>query len=264
MPTARVTTEQVEHFMADIPSPLTDPASHGGARGLGEWIGQTRRRGGDGMGQGDAVPPRTRPLGGPSKRLADLAVAGVAITLLAPVMLMIALLILVTMGRPVFYAHERIGFRRKPFGCLKFRSMVRDPDETLRRHFLAHPQARREWIDTQKLRDDPRITFVGRMIRKSSLDELPQLLNVVRGEMSCVGPRPVIADELDRYGAREPLYLSVRPGMTGLWQVSGRSSVDYDRRTALDEEYVVNWSLWLDLKILVLTIPAVTKVHDAA
>lgn len=250
--------------MADIPSPMTKSASQGVSRGLDEMFGAIGGRGSDGRVQAETTPVQGRPLGGPTKRAADLAVATAAIVLLAPVTLMIILLILVTMGRPVFYAHERVGFRRKSFGCLKFRSMVRNPEDALRRHFLTHPEAEREWIETQKLRDDPRVTFVGRMIRKSSLDELPQLLNVLRGEMSCVGPRPVIVEELARYGACEPLYLSGRPGMTGLWQVSGRSSVDYDRRIALDEEYVLNWSLWLDLKILFKTFPAVIKIRDAA
>ena len=206
----------------------------------------------------------TARVGGGFKRGFDLAVATVAALVLLPVAAMVALLVLVTMGRPVFYQHQRIGFRRQPFGCHKFRSMVRDPDEALRRHLAQNPEAALEWEATQKLRRDPRVTFVGRMLRKSSLDELPQLLNVLRGEMSCVGPRPVTEEELDRYGAQAQLYLSTRPGMTGLWQVSGRSSVGYARRVALDQSYVRCWSPWLDVKILARTVVTLIRVRDAA
>lgn len=212
-----------------------------------------------------AAPAREKgPVGGPLKRTLDIAVACLSILLLSPLALLIAALILVTMGRPVFFRHPRIGFGQKVFNCHKFRSMVRNPEEVLRCHLQNNPAAAREWADTQKLRRDPRVTFVGRMLRKSSLDELPQLLNVLSGEMSCVGPRPVVADELDRYGSKAQLYLSTRPGMTGLWQVSGRSSVDYERRIELDQTYIESWSLWLDLKILVRTIFVLMKFDDAA
>lgn len=223
-----------------------------------------RRGGSESVAVGGSNSSDDRPLGGSLKRGVDLVVAATSIVLLAPITLLIVLLILVTMGRPVFFAHPRVGFKRKLFNCHKFRSMVRDPDEVLRRHFQANPEAEREWIETQKLRNDPRITFVGRMLRKSSLDELPQLLNVLRGEMSCVGPRPVVSEELERYGAKALLYLSARPGMTGLWQVSGRSSLDYNQRVALDERYVRSWSLWLDLKIMFKTISVLAKFDDAA
>ena len=244
--------------MTDFPSPLSESASQGAARGFDEFLEAVRLHGSDHDEAG------VRPVGGAVKRVADLLIAIVALVTLTPLMLMIALLILVTMGRPVFYAHERIGFRHRRFGCLKFRSMINNPDAALRRHFDADPEAEREWNETRKLRDDPRITFVGRALRKSSMDELPQLLNVLRGEMSCVGPRPVTAEELDRYGARAPRYLSARPGMTGLWQVSGRSSVGYDRRVALDEDYVRGWSLRRDLKILLRTVVVVARLDDAA
>jgi exopolysaccharide production protein ExoY len=210
------------------------------------------------------VASEYRPLGGPLKRGIDLMVAAAALVAFTPIALMIALLIVLTMGRPVLFAHPRVGFRRKLFNCYKFRSMVSDPDGVLERYLAENPDAAREWNETQKLRHDPRVTFVGRMLRKSSLDELPQLINVLRGEMSCVGPRPVVTDELDRYGAKLPLYLSTRPGMTGLWQVSGRTSVDYPKRVALDETYVRSWSPWLDLTILVSTIFVLFKFDDAA
>lgn len=205
-----------------------------------------------------------RPLGGSLKRGIDIVVVTASILVVVPIALLIALLILIAMGRPVLFAHERVGFQNKLFKCHKFRSMVRDPDEVLRRHLLDHPEAEQEWIETRKLRKDPRVTFVGRMLRKSSLDELPQLVNVLLGQMSCVGPRPVTADELELYGSKAPLYLSARPGLTGLWQVSGRSSVGYSQRIALDETYVNSWSLWLDLKIMFRTIAALPKFDDAA
>lgn len=221
----------------------------------------------EGAGRGSlstSASPEGRPLGGWIKRGLDLVIAAASIIMIMPIALVIALLILVTMGRPILFGHERVGFQRKVFNCHKFRSMVRDPDAVLLRHLENNPEAAIEWNETQKLRNDPRVTFVGRMLRKSSLDELPQLFNVWRGEMSCVGPRPVVADELARYGAKAALYLSTRPGMTGLWQVSGRSSVDYMRRVALDEIYVRSWSLWLDLKIILRTVFVLIKFDDAA
>jgi exopolysaccharide production protein ExoY len=252
--------------MAEMPSLLPEAPPQGAATALARndllsaVRGDTPGRGGLGAG----VSLDLRPLGGALKRGADLLIAVASLVLVLPLALMIAALILLTMGRPVFFAHPRVGFQRKPFRCLKFRSMVNDPDGVLQRYLAENPEAAREWSETQKLRNDPRVTFVGRMLRKSSLDELPQLINVLRGEMSCVGPRPVITDELARYGAKLPLYLSTRPGMTGLWQVSGRSSVDYCDRVALDETYVRSWSLWLDLKILFSTVFVLLKFSDAA
>lgn len=249
--------------MTDVPSPTPIPTYQGAALALKAPL-VIHRRSLHSSADGDPCLPEFRPLGGYLKRLFDVVIASVAIILLMPMMLMVVFLILITMGRPLLYAHERVGLGRRPFGCLKFRSMILDSDDALRRHFLVHPEAYQEWLETQKLRHDPRVTFVGRMIRMSSIDELPQLLNVLRGEMSCVGPRPVVSDELDRYGASASLYMSVRPGMTGLWQVSGRSSVEYGRRIALDVEYVRTWSFWLDLKILFKTMFVVAKVQDAA
>lgn len=250
--------------MADIPSPMQESPSQGSARTWHDLFAVARVGDADGSALGGNNYPESRPLGGSIKRALDLLVAGGSILVFAPVTLLIVVLILVTMGRPVLFKHPRVGFKRQIFNCHKFRSMVRDPDEVLRRHLEDNPEAEREWNETQKLRDDPRVTFVGRMLRKSSLDELPQLINVLLGEMSCVGPRPVVTDELDKYGAKAPLYLSTRPGMTGLWQVSGRSSVDYSRRVALDERYVRSWSLWLDLRIMFSTIYVLFKFDDAA
>ena len=250
--------------MAEMSSLLPEVPSQGTARARNDLLSAVR---GDALsrgGLGAAVASEQRPLGGPLKRGIDLLGAAASLLVFMPIALMIALLILLTMGRPVLFAHPRVGFQRKLFNCHKFRSMVHDPDGVLQRYLADNPEAAREWSETQKLRNDPRVTFVGRMLRKSSLDELPQLINVLRGEMSCVGPRPVVADELARYGAKAPLYLSTRPGMTGLWQVSGRTSVDYPRRVALDETYVRSWSLWLDLKIVVSTIFVLLKFNDAA
>ena len=243
---------------------MPDAASQSSARSLGQLFSLGRTGGGDGVSVAAGTGPDTQPLGGALKRGLDLVVATASILLLAPMVMLLALLVLLTMGRPIFYEHERVGFQRRPFRCQKFRTMVRDPDAVLARHLEEDPEAAREWSDTRKLRQDPRVTFVGRLLRKSSLDELPQLLNVLRGEMSCVGPRPVVEDELARYGTKAPLYLSARPGMTGLWQVSGRSSVDYARRVALDERYVCRWSIWLDLKILLDTIFVIVAFNDAA
>jgi len=168
------------------------------------------------------------------------------------------------MGAPVLFAHRRIGCNGTPFRCYKFRSMVTDAEAKLQRVLATDPELAREWREQRKLADDPRITPLGRILRKTSIDELPQLLNVLRGEMSCVGPRPVVEDELRRYGRRQLGYLAARPGITGLWQVSGRSRTGYSRRVALDWLYVRRWSLRLDLVILLRTIPAVLRVKDSA
>ena len=134
--------------------------------------------------------------------------------------------------------------------------MVRDADEVMRRHLASNPAIAREWGQTHKLTDDPRVTFLGRILRKSSIDELPQLLNVLRGEMSCVGPRPVVVEELKNYGASAAEYMKARPGMTGLWQISGRNALAYHERVVLDCAYVRDWSLSGDIGILLKTIPA--------
>ncbi|MDN3568348.1 sugar transferase [Paeniroseomonas aquatica] len=191
------------------------------------------------------------------KRALDIAGAGSLLLLSLPVFLVLALCVRAD-GGPVFYAHERVGLGGRRFGCLKFRSMVTDSAARLEALLTHDPVARAEWDATRKLRHDPRITWVGRFLRASSLDELPQLINVLRGDMSLVGPRPVIAAELAaHYGAATEHYLSVRPGITGLWQVSGRSSTSYATRVALDVRYATNPSLLEDLRILLRTPAAV-------
>lgn len=166
-------------------------------------------------------------------------------------------------GGPAIYGHERIGKGGKPFKCLKFRSMVVNSKEVLEQVLATDLQARAEWDATFKLKNDPRITKIGHFLRRTSLDELPQLFNVLRGEMSLVGPRPIITAELERYNDEIDYYLLSKPGMTGLWQVSGRSDVDYETRVYLDAWYVKNWSMWNDIAILFKTINVVLKKDGA-
>lgn len=156
-----------------------------------------------------------------------------------------------------FYGTKRLGVGGKPFTCWKFRTMVPDADKRLAAVLAADPERAREWAQTGKLRDDPRVTRIGAWLRKTSLDELPQLLNVVRGEMALIGPRPIVPDEVPRYGRYYAIVSALKPGITGLWQVSGRSDVGYDTRVALDLYYAHNWSLWLDLWIFLRTFAVV-------
>jgi exopolysaccharide production protein ExoY len=204
------------------------------------------------------------PLGGWQKRAIDVTIALSALVLAAPVMFVVALLIRATTGGPAMFSHSRVGFKGKPFNCYKFRSMVADADQVLRDHLANDPEAAREWAENRKLKRDPRVTLLGQMLRKSSLDELPQLFNILRGDMSCVGPRPIVTDELERYGDHVGEYLRTRPGLTGLWQVTGRSSTDYANRVALDSQYVREWSTWIDLLILVRTVFAVMRFDRAS
>ncbi|MBB7206925.1 undecaprenyl-phosphate galactose phosphotransferase WbaP [Escherichia coli] len=166
-------------------------------------------------------------------------------------------------GGPAIYGHERVGINGKTFKCLKFRSMVVNSKEILDELLKNDPKAKEEWDATFKLKNDPRITKIGAFLRKTSLDELPQLLNVLKGEMSLVGPRPIINAELERYNDQVDYYLLSKPGMTGLWQVSGRSDVDYDTRVYLDAWYVKNWSMWNDIAILLKTVIVVLKKDGA-
>lgn len=183
--------------------------------------------------------------------------AVVLLLFFAPVFLIIGLTLKLREGGPIFFAHERIGLNGRPFRCLKFRTMVPDARERLEALLAADPIARREWEQTQKLTEDPRISCLGDTLRRTSLDELPQLFNVLRGEMSLVGPRPIVEDERHFYGDNIHEYLSVRPGLTGLWQVSGRSNTTYAERVALDVDYVRKHSLLTDLRILLRTVRVV-------
>ena len=166
-------------------------------------------------------------------------------------------------GGPAIYAHKRVGQSGKVFACYKFRSMRVDAEEQLRDLLASDPALRVEWEKEFKLKDDPRVTAIGQFLRRTSLDELPQLFNVIKGEMSLVGPRPVVRKELERYGDDVDYFLMVRPGMTGLWQVSGRNDTNYETRVYLDTWYVKNWSLWYDIAILFKTIRVVLNREGA-
>ena len=183
--------------------------------------------------------------------------------LFAPLMAVIALLVWRRDGAPVLFGHYRIGQHGRPVRCLKFRSMYLDSEAMLRELLERDPAARAEWERDHKLSDDPRITPIGHFLRRTSLDELPQLFNVLRGEMSLVGPRPITLAELPRYGQVRWHYLSVRPGMTGLWQVSGRNDTTYDERVELDREFVEQHSLRLRLSILLRTLRVVIRGSGA-
>ena len=213
----------------------------------------------------------TRPFGDQSKRPGvsrvkaafDYVGAAVLLVVLLPVFIGIALLIRLD-GGPAMFTHRRIGTGGRRFECLKFRSMVLDSDAVLDRLLRSDPAAAAEWAATQKLRDDPRITPIGRILRTTSLDELPQLINVLRGEMSLVGPRPIVESEINRYGEQIRFYMATRPGMTGLWQVSGRSETTYAERVRLDVRYVREWSFWRDIVILLKTVSVVIQRRGAA
>ena len=194
-------------------------------------------------------------------RLLDIVIAMVAIFVLLPLLLLVAVTIWATDPGPVFFAHRRIGLGGIAFPCLKFRTMVTDAEERLAYILSSDADARLEWARERKLRVDPRVTAIGRFLRRSSIDELPQLLNVLRGDMSIVGPRPIVDSERELYGRGFISYCRVKPGITGLWQVSGRNDVPYRRRVALDVLYARRKSVRFDLWILVRTVPAVLSAR---
>jgi exopolysaccharide production protein ExoY len=196
-------------------------------------------------------------------RAFDIIVSVGLLMFLAPLLIIISALILLTNPGPIIFGHKRLGRDGRPFRCLKFRSMVVDSQERLAQLLATDPQARIEWERDHKLKNDPRITRIGAFLRKSSLDELPQLFNVLRGEMSLVGPRPIVNDEVSRYGRYFAHYSRVRPGITGLWQVSGRSNTTYRRRVALDVAYSRSQSLSLNLRILMMTVPSVLSADGS-
>jgi exopolysaccharide production protein ExoY len=204
------------------------------------------------------------PVGGRAKRAMDIVISATALLLLSPLMVIVAILVGVSMGSPIIFAQRRVGYGRSTFVCYKFRTMVVDADRVLREHLVRDPDAAREWRESRKLQHDPRVGCLGHILRKSSLDELPQLFNVLRGDMSCVGPRPVVDDEVANYGVYARECFKAKPGLTGIWQVNGRSLCQYSRRIALDRAYVRRWSVWLDLMILIKTVPAILKFDEAA
>lgn len=198
------------------------------------------------------------------KSLFDFTLTAVGTVAISPLLAYIAYRIKKEDPGPIFFSHTRIGKDGKPFPCYKFRSMVVNSKEMLEKHLAENPEAKAEWEREFKLKNDPRITPIGQVLRKSSLDELPQIFNVLKGEMSLVGPRPVVQEELDKYyGEAVKEYTSVKPGITGLWQVSGRSDVDYPERVAMDVEYVRTRNLWKDVVILYKTFDVVLNKKGA-
>ena len=187
----------------------------------------------------------------------DLLITAIALLLLAPLLLLVGAAVWLQDGGPVIYRQLRVGRGGGDFYCLKFRSMAVDAEARLQAILSCDPVARAEWLRDHKLRNDPRITPLGRVLRKSSLDELPQLLNVMRGEMSLVGPRPIVRAEVVRYGRRYQSYCEMSPGLTGLWQVGGRNDTSYKRRVAFDCVYRQRRSVRLYLRVVILTVPAV-------
>jgi exopolysaccharide production protein ExoY len=206
----------------------------------------------------------TVPVGGKAKRIFDVVAASALIAVMSPMILFVATLVVIGDGWPFYIRHNRIGHGGTEFACFKFRTMVLDAEERLRSHLEADQSAAEEWRQNHKLRNDPRITAVGIVLRKSSADELLQLVNVIRGEMSLVGPRPIVRDEAILYGPHFHEYTMARPGLTGLWQVSGRSDTSYDERVRMDCNYVDSWSLGKDVAIILKTIPAVLATRGAA
>lgn len=192
-------------------------------------------------------------------RALDILLALSAIIILAPLLAIVAIAVKLTSQGPAIFRHRRIGRNGKEFYCCKFRTMVCDADKRLATLLRENPAARAEWERDHKLRNDPRITSIGVFLRKTSLDELPQIFNVLFGSMSWVGPRPIVAGEIIRYGRRFDAYCQVRPGITGLWQVSGRNDTSYRRRVAMDVLYVRNRTLSLYSRIILLTVPAVLR-----
>ncbi len=191
------------------------------------------------------------------KRCFDIAMCALGLVVIVPVLFFVGLAIYIDSPGPIFFAHQRVGRGGKLFPCYKFRSMVVDAEKQLNSYLKEHPEAQAEWNKDFKLKDDPRITRVGKFLRKTSLDELPQLINVIRGEMSLVGPRPIVEAEISRYKEFIHDYYLVPPGITGMWQVNGRSDTTYDERVEMDSWYVRNWSVWIDLIYLFKTVKVV-------
>ena len=197
------------------------------------------------------------------KRILDLTLCFLGSAVLLLVIPLIALCIRLDSRGPVFFTHKRLGQNGKFIRVVKFRTMVVNAQEVLEQVLAENPDMREEWARDQKLARDPRLTRVGIFLRHTSLDELPQVFNVLKGEMSLVGPRPIVENEIAKYGGAYALYTRVKPGITGLWQVSGRNDVDYARRVQLDEHYVYNWSVWLDIYIIIRTVPALLTGRGA-
>lgn len=200
----------------------------------------------------------------PTKRVFDLGFSAMILLTLAPFLLLIALLVKLTSRGKAVYHHERIGRGGKPFRCYKFRTMYADADERLSEILANCPVRRQEWESSHKLKKDPRVTPIGNILRKFSFDELPQFWNVIRGDLSIVGPRPVLQEEIDKhFGVKAGKILSVRPGITGIWQVSGRSDTTYADRVTMDEQYVDEHHFLFDIKLILKTVPAMFSSRGA-
>lgn len=197
------------------------------------------------------------------KRILDLCVIALMLPILLPALLLVGAVVKFTSPGPVFFSHRRICRHGAFFSMWKFRTMCVNSSEVLDQYLATRPAARNEWNRTHKLRRDPRITSVGLFLRRYSLDELPQVWNVITGKMSLVGPRPIVAAEVEKYGQYFDYYTRVKPGVTGLWQVSGRSKLSYDARVKLDSDYVLNWSLLRDSRILLATVKSVVNRDGA-
>jgi exopolysaccharide production protein ExoY len=195
-----------------------------------------------------------RPLGGNPKRVFDFVFSLILTVLLSPVLVVAAVALKLTDPGPIIFKHTRVGLGGRRFSCFKFRTMIVGAEKALKTLLDADAEAQGQWERYQKLAYDPRITPVGRFLRRSSIDELPQLINVLRGEMSLVGPRPITPSEISRYGDKLALYLAARPGLTGRWQVSGRSDCEFNRRVKLDAAYVSHWRFSSDFFILLRTV----------
>jgi Undecaprenyl-phosphate galactose phosphotransferase WbaP len=197
------------------------------------------------------------------KRVLDVVLVLALSPVLVPLMLAVGAVVILSSPGPVFYSHRRIRRNGEFFSMWKFRTMCQNSAEVLEQYLSAHPKARAEWNKSHKLKRDPRITPVGSFLRRYSLDELPQMWNVLTGQMSLVGPRPIVAAEVEKYGDSFGCYCRVKPGLTGLWQVSGRSTLTYDERVKLDCDYVERWSLSHDLLILLKTFSTVLSQDGA-
>ncbi|MBR1729948.1 MAG: undecaprenyl-phosphate galactose phosphotransferase WbaP [Selenomonadaceae bacterium] len=197
------------------------------------------------------------------KRIFDLVCTIFGGIIISPILLIITILVAIDNRGRIIFTHWRIGKNGKPFPCYKFQTMINDCDERFKKYLDENPDAKREWNETFKLTNDPRVTKLGAYLRRSSLDELPQLWNVIRGDMSLVGPRPIVEAEIVRYGENIREYYMVLPGITGMWQVSGRSDTTYEERVAMDTWYVRNWSVWIDLMYLFKTVKAVASNKGA-
>lgn len=203
-------------------------------------------------------------VGSVSRRILDVLVAVLVLIITAPLFAGIWLGIRLTSSGPGFYRHKRLGRDGHLFECLKFRTMIEDADTVMAKLLASDPLLKEEFERNFKLKDDPRITPIGRFLRTTSLDELPQFINVIRGDMSVVGPRPIVEEETEKFGRELPVVLSVRPGITGLWQISGRNDLSYEQRVALDRRYVLTRTIGMDLGIMARTPFAALKRSNGA